>query len=59
MIRRALFIQPKYAKLLNTARMRELLGEPENSPEPIGEDTNAPVPLRPPTGPTLVGGASA
>ncbi|KAH9837995.1 Thioesterase/thiol ester dehydrase-isomerase [Rhodofomes roseus] len=55
----ALFIQPKYAKLLNTARMRELIGEPENSREPIGEGANAPVPVSPPSGPPLVRGARA
>lgn len=49
----ALFIQPKYAKLLDTRRMRELLGEPEDSREPITEGTVAPVPVNVP------GGASA
>jgi len=55
----ALFIQPKYAKLLNTARMRELLGEPGDSREPISEGANAPVPVSPPSGPPLIGGARA
>ncbi|KAH9923842.1 uncharacterized protein B0H18DRAFT_1013612 [Fomitopsis serialis] len=55
----ALFIQPKYAKLLNTARMRELLGEPGDSREPISEGANAPVPVSPPSGPSSIGGAKA
>lgn len=35
---RAMFVQPKYAKLLNTAVLRQAMGEP-------GKDTGEPVHL--------------
>ncbi|KAI0946656.1 hypothetical protein AcW1_010066 [Taiwanofungus camphoratus] len=41
----ALFIQPRYAKLLDNRRMREMLGEPADSKEPIVEGVVAPVPV--------------
>ena len=43
----ALFIQPKYAKLLNTKQIREYMGEPPESNEPIVEGAVAPVPMPP------------
>ncbi|TCD61993.1 hypothetical protein EIP91_007633 [Steccherinum ochraceum] len=43
----AVFIQPKYAKLLNTKQIREYMGEPPDSNEPIVEGTVAPVPMPP------------
>jgi len=49
----ALFIQPKYAKLLNKQQMKGLLGEPEESKEPITEGAVAPVPVQLPS-PTTV-----
>ncbi|KAF9801712.1 hypothetical protein IEO21_10042 [Rhodonia placenta] len=48
----ALFIQPKYAKVLNTQRMREMMGEPGDSREPITEGVVAPVPVSLPGGST-------
>ncbi|OCH91722.1 Thioesterase/thiol ester dehydrase-isomerase [Obba rivulosa] len=50
---KGLFIQPKYAKLLNTQQIRQVLGEPSDSREPITEGAVAPVPV------TLPGGAPA
>ncbi|KZT00070.1 Thioesterase/thiol ester dehydrase-isomerase [Laetiporus sulphureus 93-53] len=46
----ALFIQPKYAKVLDTRRLREMLGEPDDSPVPITEGTVAPAPVPVPGG---------
>ncbi|THH30535.1 hypothetical protein EUX98_g3663 [Antrodiella citrinella] len=43
----AIFIQPKYAKLLNTKQIREYMGAPPNSKEPIVEGAVAPVPMPP------------
>ncbi|CAL1710534.1 unnamed protein product [Somion occarium] len=39
----ALFIQPKYAKLLNTKQIREIMGEPPID-EPLTEGTGSPFP---------------
>ncbi|KAL6299462.1 HotDog domain-containing protein [Sparassis latifolia] len=41
----ALFIQPKYAKILNTQQMRDMLSEPSDSPNALTEATVAPVPV--------------
>ncbi|KAI0077515.1 Thioesterase/thiol ester dehydrase-isomerase [Panus rudis PR-1116 ss-1] len=46
----ALFIQPKYAQLLNTKQIREVLGEPPNSKEPITEGAVAPISMPPANG---------
>ncbi|KAH8077754.1 Thioesterase/thiol ester dehydrase-isomerase [Cristinia sonorae] len=43
----AVFIQPKYAKLLDTKQIREYMGEPPSSNEPIVEGAVAPVPMPP------------
>ncbi|KAH9943962.1 Thioesterase/thiol ester dehydrase-isomerase [Amylocystis lapponica] len=55
----ALFIQPRYAKLLNTKQMRELIGEPIESKEPITPGSMAPVPVALPGGGTAMGGLKA
>ncbi|KAI9063979.1 Thioesterase/thiol ester dehydrase-isomerase [Trametes sanguinea] len=46
----ALFIQPRYAKLLNSTAVRHMLGEPSQSKEPITPGTVAPVPVKLPGG---------
>ena len=46
----ALFIQPRYAKLLNSTAVRHMLGEPSHSKEPITPGTVAPVPVKLPGG---------
>ncbi|KAH9888547.1 Thioesterase/thiol ester dehydrase-isomerase [Cubamyces lactineus] len=46
----ALFIQPRYAKLLNSGAVRHMLGEPSHSKEPITPGTVAPVPVKLPGG---------
>ncbi|KAI0712816.1 Thioesterase/thiol ester dehydrase-isomerase [Cerioporus squamosus] len=46
----ALFVQPRYAKLLNSTAVRHMLGEPSHSKEPITPGTNAPVPVKLPGG---------
>ncbi|CCM05321.1 uncharacterized protein FIBRA_07535 [Fibroporia radiculosa] len=38
----ALFIQPKYAKLLDSKRLRELMGEPDDMQEPV----KVPLPMQ-------------
>ncbi|PCH37108.1 Thioesterase/thiol ester dehydrase-isomerase [Wolfiporia cocos MD-104 SS10] len=55
----ALFIQPKYAKLLDTRRMREMIGEPDDSKEPIDEPSTLPVPVTFPGGATAFGNNKA
>lgn len=43
--KRAMFVQPKYAKLLNTAAIRQVMGEPPKGDAPVhladGENLNA------------------
>lgn len=56
---RALFIQPKYARVLDTRRIREMLGEPSESREPINEGAVAPVPLTMPDGRSTLGEGKA
>ncbi|TBU40841.1 Thioesterase/thiol ester dehydrase-isomerase [Dichomitus squalens] len=46
----ALFIQPRYAKLLNSTAVRHMLGEPSHSKEPITPGAVAPVPVKLPGG---------
>ena len=46
----ALFVQPRYAKLLNSSAVRHMLGEPSHSKEPIAPGTTAPVPVKLPGG---------
>ncbi|RDX41323.1 Thioesterase/thiol ester dehydrase-isomerase [Lentinus brumalis] len=46
----ALFVQPRYAKLLNSTAVRHMLGEPSHSKEPITPGTAAPVPVKLPGG---------
>ncbi|KAI0740514.1 Thioesterase/thiol ester dehydrase-isomerase [Earliella scabrosa] len=46
----ALFVQPRYAKLLNSTAVRHMLGEPSHSKEPIAPGTTAPVPVKLPGG---------
>ncbi|KAL1940395.1 hypothetical protein VTO73DRAFT_8967 [Trametes versicolor] len=46
----ALFIQPRYAKLLNSTAVRHMLGEPSQSKEPLAPGTVAPVPVKLPGG---------
>ncbi|KAI0800459.1 Thioesterase/thiol ester dehydrase-isomerase [Fomes fomentarius] len=46
----ALFVQPRYAKLLNSTAVRHMLGEPSHSKEPITPGTGAPVPVKLPGG---------
>lgn len=48
-----LFIQPKYAKLLNTQQIRQIMGEPADSKEPLTEGAVAPVPVSLPNSPPM------
>ncbi|KAI0628455.1 Thioesterase/thiol ester dehydrase-isomerase [Trametes polyzona] len=46
----ALFVQPRYAKLLNSTAVRHMLGEPSQSKESTAGETVAPVPVKLPGG---------
>lgn len=50
-----LFVQPKYAKLLRTSQVREMLGEPPSSNEPLTPGSVAPVPASSPDGGIVIG----
>ncbi|CDO72697.1 hypothetical protein BN946_scf184985.g117 [Trametes cinnabarina] len=46
----ALFVQPRYAKLLNSTAVRHMLGEASHSNEPVTPGTVEPVPVKLPGG---------
>ena len=46
----ALFVQPRYAKLLNSSAVRHMLGEPSHSKEHNSPDNVTPVPVKLPGG---------
>jgi len=43
----ALFVQPRFAKLIDASKIRQALGQPADSKEPLTEGTGAPLPIPP------------